>query len=171
MNKIKRFIALIMVLSFAFSMSTFAFAIDDTAIIPESENSAPGIQPFANYPPTMQWDWSRGEYESYAEYVTQYTYSLYSVKPNTNGYIYYKIDASSDANKSCTLNAFCMDCNDVVIGSRSFYPNSSPLTGTFNATSHKNHDIGFKLVVYDGPAFFSDNDFSGFIYYNVNPYR
>ena len=163
--KARKIMAILMLISVMFSLAVSAYAADDS----EPVDILVDHNPMARVPsvPTILWDWDRGEYTGSFN-IVQFTNTNYYFKPNSAGKIYYAISGTSTHNEECEVRTCCETCDGDEIASYSFTPSTVPPSNPDHrvvtvGSAHRNHNIYFKIVAYDGPEFFSNNDFKGTI--------
>lgn len=112
-----------------------------------------------NSTPTEQWSWSSGAYSAPFD-IVQYTYTSFYF--STGDVIYYCIEGTSDANGECAVETYCKACGSR-ISRFDFYPSGTPYHRQITLNSHAGHSVYFKIIAYEGGAYWSDNDFTGTI--------
>lgn len=146
-----------MVLAVIVTICVPSFAAENRQVdILEDHNAASREQ----VEPVTLWDWSRGIYTGNFD-ITQWTNTNYYFK-NTAGTLYYRISGTSTANKQCSVQTWCKQC-DSKIGEYTFYPSSTPASRAVTLGSHATHNVYLKIIAYDGGWFWSNNDFKGTI--------
>lgn len=146
------FVAVIMIATLSFG----ALASDNSDMLYDIDPSTRD-----NSVPVVLWDWKDGVYHgSTAGVINQYTNTNRYFKPNSEGKIYYCIKGTSEANNPCWVETWCKSCGECIT-SFEFTPNASPFHRVVSTGNHSSHNIYFKIVVYKGGWFFSNNDFSG----------